>query len=79
MSFDQRFRALFNDIIRGQNRPLGEVVDFFTQVDFQHRDSPHIHGLLWIKEAQEYDSTKPDTLQQVVTFVDKHVTCQVLL
>ena len=32
----------------------------------------HIHGLFWVKDAPQYDKSTDD----VVSFVDKYVTCQ---
>ena len=77
--FDHRFRALFNNVIMSKdgNGPLGEVIDFFTRVEFQHRGSPHVHGLLWVKSAPAYDPEKPDSVREVTSFVDKHITCHI--
>jgi hypothetical protein len=31
--------------------PFGEhrIVDYFTRIEFQHRDSPHAHLLIWLE------------------------------
>nr|KAG5686477.1 hypothetical protein BaRGS_030059 [Batillaria attramentaria] len=73
--FDHRFRALFNKVLKSAAGPLGEIVDFFYRVEFQHRGSPHIHGLLWIKDAPVYDSEDPDSAPPVVEFIDRYITC----
>jgi hypothetical protein len=43
--FSRRFKALFDNILCGRAKPLGEIVDHFWRVDFQQRGSPHIHCL----------------------------------
>ncbi|XP_070175663.1 uncharacterized protein [Littorina saxatilis] len=75
--FDHRFRALFNTVMRSADGPLGEITDFFYRVEFQHRGSPHIHGLLWIKDAPVYDPEKEDGESEVTSFIDRHITCHV--
>ncbi|KAL8567302.1 hypothetical protein ACOMHN_023345 [Nucella lapillus] len=73
--FDHRFRALFTKIIRSKVGPLGEVTDFFHRVEFQHRGSPHIHGLLWIKDAPKFEAGNQESGEAVTAFIDQHITC----
>ncbi|KAK7106301.1 hypothetical protein V1264_017570 [Littorina saxatilis] len=75
--FDHRFRALFNTVMRSADGPLGEICDFFYRVEFQHRGSPHIHGLIWVKDAPVYDPEKEDSESDVTSFIDRHITCHV--
>ena len=35
----------------GPHSPFGNVVDFVYRTEFQKQGSPHIHGLLWVKDA----------------------------
>lgn len=49
--FYRRFKSFVDNIICGEAHPLGEVSDFFWRVEFQKCGSPHVHGLLWIKDA----------------------------
>lgn len=54
------------------NHPVGEIVDFFYRLEFQQRGSPHVHMLLWIKDALTAES---NTAEEISEFVDKYVTC----
>lgn len=51
--FNHRFQAFFDSVLCGNEKPLGEIVDFFWRVEFQQRGSPHIHALLWIENAPD--------------------------
>ncbi|KAL8592920.1 hypothetical protein ACOMHN_050747 [Nucella lapillus] len=73
--FDHRFRVLFTKIIRSKVGPLGEVTDFFHRVEFQHRGSPHIHSLLWIKDAPKFEAGNQEGGEAVTAFIDQHITC----
>ena len=53
--------------------PIGEIADYFNRIEFQQRGSPHIHGLFWVKCAPQYEKSPNE---EIVTFVDKYVTCQ---
>ena len=53
--------------------PVGEMADYFYRIEFQQRGSPHIHGLFWVKDAPKYEKSLNE---EIVTFVDKYVTCQ---
>ena len=75
--FDHRFRAMFNTVFKAKEGPLGDIIDFFIRTEFQHRGSPHIHGLLWVKNAPVYDSEKEESAKEVSTFVDKYISCHV--
>lgn len=33
--------------------PKFEVIDKWHRTEYQHRGSPHIHGLLWLKDAPD--------------------------
>lgn len=59
-------------ILKSSLNPLGKIVDFFVRVEFQRRDSPHIHMLLWIENAPIYGEM---TTQEKEAFIDKHCKC----
>ncbi|RXN38170.1 replicase helicase endonuclease [Labeo rohita] len=54
-------------------QPIGEVEDYFHQVKFQARGSPHIHLLAWVKGAPEFENQSD---QEVCDFIDRYITCQ---
>ncbi|XP_038135176.1 uncharacterized protein LOC119779572 [Cyprinodon tularosa] len=71
--FDKRVEALYRDLLLSDAQPLGRVVDFFHRVEFQHRGSPHIHGLVWVEGAPELEKSADQT---VCDFVDKYISAQ---
>ncbi|XP_069378951.1 uncharacterized protein [Paralichthys olivaceus] len=70
--FEKRVDALMN-LILSDAQPIGQVEDYFYRVEFQARGSPHIHLVVWIKDAPEFGEDKDD---EVCKFIDQHVTCQ---
>ncbi|CAJ1076475.1 uncharacterized protein LOC117832690 isoform X1 [Xyrichtys novacula] len=71
--FDKRVEALYRDLIMSPAQPLGKVFDFFWRLEFQHRGSPHIHGLLWVEGAPVFER---DSDKTVCDFVSKHISAQ---
>lgn len=51
--FNMRWTALWEEIIMGEGRPLGNIVDNFWRIEFQERGSPHVHMLLWVDDGPE--------------------------
>ena len=35
----------------GKSKPLGKVNYYFAAIEYQDRGSPHLHIILWIKDA----------------------------
>ncbi|KAJ8048640.1 hypothetical protein HOLleu_01031 [Holothuria leucospilota] len=70
--FDYSVHRFISDIMQSSHHPVGDIIDYFYRVEFQQRGSPHIHMLAWIKDAPQYGT---DTDEQVISFVDKYVTC----
>jgi hypothetical protein len=74
--FNRRFQAFFDRILCGKAKPLGEIIDHFWRVEFQQRGSPHIHCLLWIKDAPDVLelSESEDGRKELAAFVDKSLS-----
>ena len=70
--FDHRVQQFIKIVLKSRSNPLGDVADFFYRVEFQHRGSPHIHMLLWTKDAPRYGLTDN---QHIIAYIDKHVSC----
>ena len=49
--FDNRVHKFMKTVLQNAHNPLGEICDSFVRVEFQHRGSPHVHMLLWTKNA----------------------------
>lgn len=71
--FAKRVDALMTGLLMSPAKPIGEVKDFFYRVEFQARGSPHIHALVWIKDAPEFEEDSDEIL---ISFIDRHVCCQ---
>ena len=62
------------------------VRDYFWRVDFQNRGSPHVHCLVWLKNAPIYPECKPDNetdriaydkkRHECTKFIDKYITVE---
>ena len=51
-----------------------ELEDKYVRVEFQARGSPHIHALLWLKDAPKYDKEKPESIEKCTEFIDKLIS-----
>ena len=69
--FDFRVQQFFKIFLLSKTAPLGIVKDFFYRIEFQHRGSPHIHGLLWIDNAPLFNS---DPIENIESFISNHIT-----
>ncbi|GMF68257.1 unnamed protein product [Phytophthora fragariaefolia] len=65
-----------DNVLCGQSKPLGEIEDFFWRVEFQQRGSPHIHALLWIKDAPDVLklSESEEGRAELAAFVDRSIS-----
>ena len=51
--------------------PLGHITDYVIKIEFQMRGLPHVHCLLWVKDAPKIDKDPDDV---VCAFIDKYIT-----
>ena len=70
--FNNRVETFIRDVIKSPHNPIHEVSDYVYRVEFQHRGSPHIHMLIWTKNAPEYGTS---TEEDILSFNDKYVSC----
>ena len=70
--FHHRRKAFIKHCMKDGNI-LGTLTDYFGVVEFQFRGSPHLHMLVWIKEAATFH-TIPDE-KTLCSFIDKHIQC----
>ncbi|KAG2192949.1 hypothetical protein INT47_004688 [Mucor saturninus] len=81
--FDHRFRELKKTWAEKDGPFFGhEISEYFFRVEFQHRGSPHVHMLLWLKDAPvledkicENETEADDIKANICSFVDKIITC----
>jgi hypothetical protein len=74
--FDYRFRCLLYSVLVKPGGPFREysIEDFYYRIEFQHRGSPHVHMVVWLKNAPSYfkDNLNKYTCEK---FIDSFVTC----
>lgn len=61
--FEHRFQTFMINVMKNKLNPIGDKVDFFYLVEFQQRGSPHVHMLIWIKNAPEYNVSNQEKWQ----------------
>ena len=71
--FDYQVNQFLRNFLLSSAQPLGTISDWFYRVEYQQRGSPHIHMLIWLDGAPEFQ-VKSDT--QVTAYIDNIVTCQ---
>jgi hypothetical protein len=49
------------------------VGDYWFRVEYQHRGSPHVHGLIWLPNAPDI-SNPQITDKEITDFVDKYIS-----
>lgn len=74
--FENRVRAVFA-LLKTEGSPFAPYTldDFYIRVEFQHRGSPHVHCLLWLKNAPKYDLTNPASIEECIRFINTYISC----
>ena len=70
--FQYRLDTFLTTFLKSSSKPIGEVVEYVIQIEFQARGSPHAHTLIWIKDAPKLGYSDEE---DVTAFIDKHVSC----
>ena len=70
--FNNRINKFFKHILQSPHSPFGKMEDFFYRVEFQHRGSPHIHALLWIRDSPKFEVSSDE---EVCSYIDQIITC----
>ena len=69
--FQHKIEVFFSEYLLSDACPLGHITDYVIKIEFQMRGSPHVHGLLWVKDAPKNDKDPDDV---VCSFIDKYIT-----
>ena len=56
----------------GTHSPFGNVEDFVYRTKFQKCGSPHIHGLLWVKDAIIFGMSSD---KEICEYIDSYMSC----
>jgi hypothetical protein len=70
--FEHRTKILFTDFLKAKDGPLGTLKEFFYRVEFQKRGSPHLHCLVWIEGAPQFNKGNES---EVCKWVDGFISC----
>lgn len=59
------------------NGPFGkhEILHFYQRIEFQHRESPHIHMLIWLSNSPKFIPGDAKSMTNVIKFVNTIITC----
>ena len=52
--FQYRLDTFVTTFLKSNAEPIGSVVEYVIQIEFQARGSPHAHTLFWIKDAAKF-------------------------
>ncbi|XP_075170221.1 uncharacterized protein LOC142242518 [Haematobia irritans] len=73
--FDQRIRHLFKHFkANGGVFESYYVTNFYWRIEFQHRGSPHVHGIYWLNNAPTLNLNDETSYPHVVEFIDKFIS-----
>jgi ATP-dependent DNA helicase PIF1 len=73
LHFTKKWEAIFNNLIKSKSNPLfGEITDHFWRIEYQARGAPHVHCLLWIKDAPILGI---NSQQEVIDYINTVTTC----
>ena len=73
--FERRWQALLKHVINGPDKPLGNVKDYFSRVEFQQRGSAHMHIFLWIENAPNLNSAT--SANELTSYIDSLICTQI--
>ncbi|CAF3286262.1 unnamed protein product [Rotaria sp. Silwood2] len=73
--FEHRIKCLW-EILSAPSGPFQgyELEDKYVRIEFQARGSPHVHALIWLKNAPKYDKNKPESIKKCIEFIDKLIS-----
>ena len=69
---DYVFKQFSGKVILSGKHPIGQILNFDDQREFQNRKTGHIHAPIHIINAPKNDENEDS---EVVEFIDKYVTC----
>ena len=71
--FQQQWNDIFTKLIKNSSTPLfGEVQDHFWRIEYQARGAPHVHCLMWTKNAPILGQ---NCIQEVQAYINSISTC----
>ena len=71
--FDYQVSQFVRKFLMSNIQPLGKISVWFYRVEYQQRGSPHIHMLIWLENAPQFQS---DSDADITAFIDEIITCE---
>ena len=71
--FQHRVETLMTKFLQHHSAPIGVIQDYLIRVEFQARGSPHVHTIIWIKDAPKLGVSRDE---EVIKFIDKYISCE---
>lgn len=73
--FEHRFKELKKTWYQKDGPLAGyEIAHLYYRIEFQHRGSPHVHMVIWLKNAPQYDPNDDTCEERITTFIDSIAT-----
>ena len=72
--FQYRLSTFFQTFLKSKAHPLGELVVYAIQIEFQARGSLHAHTILWTNDAPKLGV---DSDKDVCKFIDQYNSCSI--
>lgn len=74
--YDYRIHELFR-VLKHKNGIYEDYdfLNFYYRVEIQHQGSRHIHSVIWLKNAPQFDFNNKESIKECEIFVDKFMTC----
>lgn len=72
--FDYQVNKFLTNFLLSPAEPLGKTSDWFYRVEYQQIGSPHIHMLIGLEGAPEFQENSD---AQVTAYIEKIITCQI--
>ena len=74
--FQYRLDAFVITFLKSSAQPIGEVIEYVIHIEFQARESPHAHTLIWIKDTPKLGYVDE---ADVKAFINKYISCYYLI
>ena len=70
--FDHRVQKFIKVVLKSSHDFLGKITEYFYRLGFQQSGFPHIHIIVWVENAPNYNSR---TNEEITTYADKYLKC----
>ena len=70
--FHNRVQRFFKYVLNSPHSPFCHLDDCFHWIEFQHRESAHVHSITWIRETLKFDINSDE---EVCAYIDRIIAC----